>query len=258
MKIMFIAPHPDDVEFTSASACKQAVDLGWTVHEMLMTSDEYGTHRDEFKGKRIKRIRMHEMEEAAKAYGINSDGTPRIQLTWFGEIDGHLPFTKAVLSRIKHEILDFKPRILFAPDSFFTLDFHPDHLHTGWLVYLAVKSMPAHDRPVLLLYHSFKNDVYIPVENSAFLGVAWSKHTSQTTPLRNKIGTLGRVLFFNLRRYKTGPAIAEGYRHARFTPGENIISNFWRRVVYYVLAKLNLNASPGELYQPSPDALGLR
>jgi len=254
---MFIAPHPDDIEFTSTSACKQAVDLGWTVHEVLMTSDEYGTHRNEFKGKRIKRIRMHEMEEAAKTYGTNADGTLRIQLTWFGEIDGHLPFTKTVLSHIKRMILEFKPRIVFAPDSFFTLDFHPDHLHTGWLVYLAIKSMPESDRPVLLLYHSFKNDVYIRVKDRAFLGVAWSKHLSQTTPLRNKISIIGRVLFFNLRRYKTGPAIAEGFRHARFKLGENIILNFWRRVVYYVLAKVSLNASPGELYQPSPDALGL-
>jgi hypothetical protein len=163
-----------------------------------------------------------------------------------------------VLTRIKQLISEFKPRIVFAPDSFFTLDYHPDHLRTGWLVYIAIKSMPEHDRPVLLLYHSFKNDVYIPVKDSAFLGIAWSKHVSQTTPLRNKIGAIGRVLFFNLRRYKTGPAIAEGFRHARFTQGENIISNLWRRVVYYVLAKLNLNASSRELYQPTPDALGLR
>ncbi|MHA1714106.1 MAG: PIG-L deacetylase family protein, partial [Promethearchaeota archaeon] len=165
IRLLIINPHPDDAEFTCASTCKQAVDLGWDVHEILMTSDEYGTTRDEFKGERIKRIRIHEMIEAAKVYGVNEDGTPKIKLIWFGEIDGHLRFTRSVFLKLKKMIQDFKPRIVIAPDSFFSMDLHPDHLKTGWLAYIAIKSIPPPERPVLLLYHSFKTDFYIPIKD---------------------------------------------------------------------------------------------
>ena len=66
MKILFINPHPDDTEFACASTCQQAVDLGWDVYEILMTTDEYGTDQDDFKGKRIRRIRKREMETLFK------------------------------------------------------------------------------------------------------------------------------------------------------------------------------------------------
>ena len=82
MKLLFVNAHPDDVEFTCASTCQQAVNLGWQVIQLLMTSDEYGTNRNDFKGKRIRRIRIHEMEEAAKVYGTNQDGSPKIKLIY--------------------------------------------------------------------------------------------------------------------------------------------------------------------------------
>ena len=90
--VLFVNPHPDDVEFTCANTCKRLLDRGWRVVQILMTTDEYGTKQDEFKGIRIRRIRKREMEEAAKVYGVDDHGQPKIELIWFGEIDGHLRF----------------------------------------------------------------------------------------------------------------------------------------------------------------------
>ena len=42
MRVLFLNPHPDDTEATCANACKYCIDHNWDVHEVLMTSDEYG------------------------------------------------------------------------------------------------------------------------------------------------------------------------------------------------------------------------
>ncbi|MEX2729088.1 MAG: PIG-L deacetylase family protein [Candidatus Sigynarchaeum springense] len=255
--MLFIGPHPDDIEFTCAGTCKHAVDLGWDVHELLMTSDEYGTPRNEFKGKRIKRIRVHEMIEAAKEYGTNMDGTPRLQLHWFGEIDGHLRFNNEVLDKLKRFILELRPRVVIAPDSFFTMDYHVDHMRTGWLAYIAVKAMPPAERPMLLLYHSTANDFYIPIYDLAIKIAAWSKHRSQTTPLACKVLAKVHVLLYFLRRRKTGAAIAEGFRRARFADGENEPTRLCQKA-WHCFFYRNNKGFPPTYYLPTPDALGLR
>ncbi|MHA1791841.1 MAG: PIG-L deacetylase family protein, partial [Promethearchaeota archaeon] len=200
MKVLIINPHPDDAEFTCASTCQQAVSLGWDVTEILMTSDEYGTKIDSFKGERIRRIRMNEMLEAAKVYGIRDDGNPKIKLIWFGEIDGHLRFNTDVYSRLQALVLEIAPDIVIAPDAFFSMDYHPDHVHAGWLVYIIIKNLSPAKRPILLLYHSFHNNFFISMNDLMISVKAWSKHRSQTTPLGNKILSQLRKVFYFFRR----------------------------------------------------------
>jgi LmbE family N-acetylglucosaminyl deacetylase len=257
MRILVVCPHPDDAEFTCAGTCQEAVRLGWDVHELLMTSDEYGTPRNEFKGKRIKRIRMAEMVAAAKEYGTNPDGSPRIHLHWFGEIDGYLPFNQAVLDRLYSFITELRPRVVLAPDSFFTMDYHNDHMRTGWLAYVAIKAMHAEQRPMLLLYHSTANDYYIPIRDLEIQTRAWPRHRSQTTPLNNKILGKLRVLLYILRRRKTGVALAEGFRRAKFEQGENELVGLIHKAWRCFFTRTN-NGFPREYYLPSPEALGLQ
>jgi len=289
---LFINPHPDDTEFTSASTCMQMVLRGWKVYEILMTSDEYGTERDDFKGKRIKRIRIHEMEEAAKTYGVDEKGDPKIKLIWFGEIDGHLHFNSNVFKKLKDMIKKINPDIIIAPDSFFSMDLHPDHKHTGWLVYLAVKSIidernekfkifkqinsekikkymkqkkkkkaikeliSNNIKPILLLYHSFKPNFFIEIKDLKIQIKAWSKHKSQTTPLLNKLLFPARKLFYFLRRTKTGAKIGEGFRLVVFQKDENKIKSFKDKILYYFFAKGMKGYGP-ERYTPTPKELGL-
>ena len=256
MKLLIVNPHPDDAEFTCASTCQQAVDLGWEVYEILMTTDEYGHTRDDFKGNRIKRIRKHEMEEAAKVYGINPDGSPKIKLIWLGEIDGYLPFNRDVFLRLKQKILKIKPNIVISSDSFFSMDLHSDHNHTGWLVYLVIKSIEPKKRPTLLLYHSYNTNFYIPIKDITIQVKAWSKHRSQTSPLSNKLLLPLRKIFYLLRKRKTGPIIAEGYRKVNFFKNENKIRKLRHKIIYDIIAS-KFSGPPRERYFPTPKELGL-
>lgn len=257
MRMLVVCPHPDDAEFTCAGTLLEALRIGWEVHELLMTSDEYGTKRAEFKGKRIKRIRMAEMVAAAKEYGTNVDGSPRITLHWFGEIDGYLPFDKNVLGRLSSCIKALHPRVVLAPDSFFTMDYHPDHVRTGWLVYLAVKAMPRVERPLLLLYHSTATDFFIPIKSLDIQTRAWSRHRSQSTPLNNKILGKLRVLFYLWRRRKVGGILAEGFRRARFTIEDNTVKGLRPKSWHYLFYRAN-KGFPRAYYLPSPEELGLK
>ncbi len=256
MHLLIVCPHPDDAEFTCAGTCQEAVRLGWDVHELLMTSDEYGTPRNEFKGKRIKRIRVAEMVAAAREYGTNPDGSPKIQLHWFGEIDGYLRFNSDVLRRLEEFIRELRPRVVLAPDSFFTMDYHLDHMRTGWLAYIAVKAMPPAGRPLLLLYHSTANDFYIPIRDLAIKTAAWSKHRSQTTPLNNKLVGKMQVLLYLWRRRKVGAILAEGFRRARFAEGENELTRLCQKIWHGFFYRAN-NGFPRDYYLPAPEALGL-
>jgi len=260
MKLLFVNPHPDDVEFACASTCQQAVELGWDVYEILMTSDEYGTTRNDFKGERIRRIRKHEMLEAAKVYGTNQDGSPIIKLIWFGEIDGYLPFNRDVFLRLRKKVLNIKPDVIIGPDSFFSLDLHPDHKHTGWLIYLIVKSIEPSKRPILLLYHSTKTNFYIPIKDITIQVKAWAKHRSQTTPLSTKILLPLRKFFYTCKRIKSGPIIAESFRKVDFSEDENKIITLRHKLLYYLNAKAFSNfggGSKGERFRPTPEELGL-
>jgi len=257
MKLLFVGAHPDDIEFTCACTCQQAIELGWDVYEILMTSDEYGTKRNEFKGERIRRIRIHEMEEAAKAYGMNPDGTQKIKLIWFGEIDGHLPFNRDVFLRLKEKIIEIEPDIVIGPDSFFSLDLHNDHKHAGWLIYLVIKSLKPSERPVLLLYHSFNTNFYIFFKDISIQVKASAKHRSQISPLKNKILTVLRKLFYyGLNRIKTGQFLAEGFRRVDFTNDENQLKKLRHRIFYYFAAN-KLSDLPPERYVPTPKELDL-
>ncbi len=256
MKLLFVNPHPDDTEFTSASTCKQAIDLGWDVYQLLMTSDEYGTNRNDFKGERIKEIRKYEMEQAAKVYGLNPDGTSKVKLIWFGEIDGHLPFNRDVFLKLKKIVFDIKPNIVIGPDSFFSLDLHPDHKHTGWLIYFIIKSIESQRRPLLLLYHSSNNNFYIPIKDPLIHSKTLEKHRSQFSPFSNRILIPLRKFLYIFRKGKTGNVISEGFRRVSFRPNENQIKKLKHKIVYYFV--YNVLGGLGEKrYQPTPIELGL-
>ena len=256
MRLLFVNAHPDDVEFTCASTCQQAVALGWDVYEILMTSDEYGIDKDDFKGKRIKMIRKREMFEAAKVYGINSLGRPKINLIWFGEIDGYLKFNRVIFLRLRKKILKINPYIVISPDIFFSMDLHPDHKHTGWLTYLIIKSIEPSKRPLLLLYHSFNSNFYVPIKDISIQIKAWSKHESQTSPLLNKILKLMRKIFYFLRKRKSGHILAEGFRKVNFNKNENQLKKLRHKILYYIFANM-LNGPSKDHYYPTPKELGL-
>ncbi|MCP4761583.1 MAG: PIG-L family deacetylase, partial [archaeon] len=139
--VLIICPHPDDGEIFAPQICIQAIKAGYEVHQLLSCCDEYGSSIDEFKGKRIQRIRKHEMICASKAYGVDQDGNAILKLHWANYIDGFVPFDKKSIDRYKKFILKIKPDIILGPDPFIHCDGHRDHIATGKNYYYALKSI---------------------------------------------------------------------------------------------------------------------
>jgi LmbE family N-acetylglucosaminyl deacetylase len=246
MRVLFLCAHADDAEFCCGNT---EIRLKKKGHELIiacMTGDEYGTTRDEFKGKRISRIRLREMERAAKNLGAKLD--------WIGYIDGYLPFNHQTFNKLKKYIQNIKPDIIFAPEPLFTLDFHTDHVTTGKLIYIALKQMK--HPPLLLYFHTFKPNYYIPCTEHTESLKTLSCHISQG--MARKTTHLGQRFYQLLYSLKTrGSWFGEGYRIVRFKSGESSFSPI-RKFLYYFSKTYNNVSLPGrDHYRPTPKELGL-
>ncbi|MHA1129240.1 MAG: PIG-L deacetylase family protein [Candidatus Helarchaeota archaeon] len=245
MRILFLNAHADDSEFCSGNT---EIQLAKT-HEVFiacMTMDEYGTSRDEFKGKRIARIRKKEMECAAKIVGA--------KLNWLGFIDGYLPFNKDSYQAIKHLLERIQPDVVFAPEPLFTLDFHNDHVNTGKLAYLVIKHMKP--RPLLLYFHSFKSNFYVPcTERETALKALYCHVSQRFTSLPSRIMLKFYQTLYGLKT--TNHLHAEGFRIIRFNSADNQFSPLLR-FFYWLSRAVNKIILPhGDWYHPTPDELGL-
>ncbi len=245
MRILFLNAHADDSEFccgnTEIMAAKKH-----EVHIACMTGDEYGTSRDDFKGKRISQIREREMECAAKKVGA--------KLYWFGFIDGYLPFNRRSFNALKDYIAKIKPDMIFAPEPLFTLDSHTDHVATGKLIYLVLKKMKK--PPLLLYFHSFKSNYYVPC-------LEWDK-ALETLSCHVSQGMSRRGTHFGWKLYRLvygiftgGHRYGEGYRVVRFKTGESYFSPL-KKLFFYFMRVVDSILLPGrDYYTPTPKELGL-
>jgi LmbE family N-acetylglucosaminyl deacetylase len=246
MRILFLCPHPDDSEFFAGNTEVMAVKAGHEVVIACMTSDEYGTPRDDFKGKRIRRIRIREMEKAARIVGAKLD--------WLGFIDGYLPFNKSAFLKLKTYIDLTKPDIIFAPDPLFALDFHSDHVNTGKLIYLVLNRM-AHP-PLFLYYQSLKPNYFVPCLQRNQARKAFACHVSQGFSRRGiqRLQALFQLIF---GVHTPNHCFAEGFRLIRFKPASSTFSPI-QGILYWISRAVSKISMPGrDYYLPSPQELGL-
>ena len=248
MKILFLAAHPDDCEFTSANTQIDLVKKGHTVIMACMTADEYGTSRNDFKGERISKIRRNEMKKAAQVTGISG-------VDWLGFIDGYVEINKKSIKKLKHYILKIKPEVIFAPDPFFSLDFHSDHMNTGWMCYYIVKNLKK--RPILLLWQTFKPNFFIPCKSRKQAHKAMEMHLSQN------FGSIWMKFANFILQISYGLKIpnnwfAEGYRLVNFAKFENKPKNI-RYFIYNISLAIHKIILPNRsFYQPTPSQLELK
>jgi LmbE family N-acetylglucosaminyl deacetylase len=132
--ILIFSPHIDDVEFGLPFFYIRLLTLGFNVIEVIMTNGELGTHDLEFKGKRLKEIRIKELKKSIDV--CTHYTTNQTRLIRLNYIDGHLPLNKSVLTSVLKIILEESPDLIFAPDPWYILDHHPDHLNTGTVVFI--------------------------------------------------------------------------------------------------------------------------
>lgn len=262
---LVFAPHPDDVEFGCSYYLMALLEQGYRVVQVSMTLGEFGTSSLEFKGKRIAKIRAKELDQATKVFEDAFE--TKIDIVRLGYTDGYLPLTLKVRDEIIALIKQYNPNIIFAPDPWYSVDHHFDHLNTGRLVTFALKKIsPTLDFPIpLIYYYSYKQDKYIPVK-SKYLKILYNalrKHQSQVSPFAVKV-IMGMIICIFLgKNFPRFGKLAKGYRTQVYNHKNELIlppkfeeNALLDRIKYYLYHYPALKA--GEmLHNISPEEIGL-
>ncbi len=182
---LFFAPHPDDVEFGCSFYYMTLLKQKYRVIQVSMTDGAFGTTNPEFKGQRLVRIREQELNRANKVF--EDAFHSKIEIIRLGYTDGYLPFTPATRNKVIQVIQQYNPDIIFAPDPWYSIDYHPDHINTGRLVTFALKKIAfTLKTPIpLILFYSYKQNHYVTVKPRylQILSDALSKYRSQVSPI---------------------------------------------------------------------------
>jgi len=261
MKVMFFIPHPDDLEFGAALVCIEALKTGMDVIEVLMTNGEYGTKRMEFRGKRLRKIRSQELDNTAKVYKEQT-GNP-LRIVKMGFIDGHLKLNMQSLKKVIELIKAEKPDIIFAPDPFYPMDFHPDHLNTGRLPFFALEHLKTEEKPKrFFFFYSFKKNQAIKCgfKNANIAYQALLQHRSQVAPFTGRLFYGYSKLLFIVKILRNR-GFARKYRELDLNgdlDSQCRISTTkdWFKYAFFKKWISGLPASSDD-YHPSPEELGL-
>jgi len=264
IKILFFTPHADDIELGVPFMYLEALRLGNQLIEVIMTGNEYGTLRDEFKGKRLRKIREFELLKANSVFKNASNN--RIKVIRMGFIDGHLPLNKDSLEKVINLINKEKPMIIFAPDPWYSQDFHSDHLNTGRLVYFSLKNGSIKFRPkAVFYYYSSKTNYYIQCRWYDFKIIenAIKQYKSQYSPIECKIIINFYKKLSILRHFLETGKFSESFRkqncNRKGIPlAPKIFTNmsFRERIIYYLFSNATIRGFV-KFYNLSPKKIGL-
>ena len=215
---LFFAPHPDDVEFGCSFYYMSLLEQEYRVIQVSMTDGAFGTKNPDFKGKRLVKIRANELNKANQVFeeAFNS----KIEIIRLGYTDGYLPLSSSSRKSVMEIIQKYNPDIVFAPDPWYSQDYHPDHINTGRLVIFALKKLaPTLKNPIpLILYYTFAQNRFITVKPKYLkvLSIAFSEYQSQISPYGVKlVMKLIKTLVLGLNFIKFQKKV-KGYRIQEF------------------------------------------
>ncbi|MHA1382552.1 MAG: PIG-L family deacetylase [Candidatus Helarchaeota archaeon] len=168
----FICAHPDDLEMFVGAFIRHAVKKENDVEIVSLTKGEWGTIDSKLKGKKLARIRVRELQNAAKLHGV-----PKNKVKFLGLIDGSVTVKKAK-DVLRKYFKERNPDVIFVPEYNFSIYMHSDHINTGKAACLLLKNEFTSPRPFIFAYHSFKNNVFIKT-NMRSTGKALAEHKTQ-------------------------------------------------------------------------------
>ncbi len=154
MKILFFAPHPDDLEFFVGGTAIWHCEKGNQTIEILLTrgENEWWNPR---KGQQLAAIREAEAKKAARILGID-------RWRFLDFVDGRITFDEKSVRKISAVLEEFRPDIVYAPEYKIALDFwDSDHLQTGKIVREACRR--AKGGVKLFFYQSFLVDTFVDI-----------------------------------------------------------------------------------------------
>jgi LmbE family N-acetylglucosaminyl deacetylase len=127
-RVLMVAAHPDDVDFSAAGSVAAWTDAGIGVTYCLCTDGQAGGFDASTPRTEIAKIRREEQTNAAKIVGVTD-------LRFLGRMDGELGATQELVRDITAVIRDVCPHrvIMHSPERDWTRigRSHPDHLAAG-------------------------------------------------------------------------------------------------------------------------------
>jgi LmbE family N-acetylglucosaminyl deacetylase len=159
-KILFLQPHPDDLELNCAHIMHYLA-TSKKKHDIIVasiTKGEFGLPGQEynkFKGTLLARVRTRELETALSLHGI----TPE-KLTFFDYVDGFVPFNRDIVAKMTAYITAERPDIVFAPEPTYTYYPHNDHTNTGRVIFHVINKGDIGYTPKLYFYSSFSPNFF--------------------------------------------------------------------------------------------------
>ncbi|MBD3354158.1 MAG: hypothetical protein GF364_21935 [Candidatus Lokiarchaeota archaeon] len=257
-KVLLISPHPDDIEFFASELCMQSIKARYETHELISCCDEYGTTRNQFKGKRIRRIRRLEMLKAARHYGVDEKGNLLLKLHWANYIDGFVPFNRQSVERYKKFILRLKPDIIAGPAPFIYFDGHRDHIATGKNYYYSLESIPNSQRPaIMLFYQTLMPQIFIKSKYQKETKKAWLSHSSQMEFMINFFRRNKNLLYISRLIKNHATKTAEAYRLVKFDRSIRKPKGIAKILFEIIFDDYGWGDSDPDLFIPTPEELGL-
>lgn len=247
LTFMFVTPHSDDIELGTPFLYLQAIRRGHRVIEVIMTNNEFGTTRDEFKGERLKKIREMELRNANAVYEKGTNN--KVETIYMDYIDGTLPLNLESVTRTADLIRQKKPDVIITCDPWYAQDFHADHLNTGRCIFFALYHLSESERPKkVIYYYSTSTDFYVNCDWLDFQVAenALIEHKSQYSPLSVKlIMCLYNRLSIFRHLLETG-VISESFRLQKFKDGKPMMPekfsemNIYKRIINYMFGNVTI------------------
>ena len=123
MRILAVGAHPDDIELQCAGTLARCVQRGDQVTVAVSTDGGAGTIT--VSSEEMARIREAEARASAKILGA--------EFIWMGYRDEFLYESEQVRLRYIDLVRQTRPDVIFTHDP--QVDYHPDHLTTGQLIW---------------------------------------------------------------------------------------------------------------------------
>jgi len=135
-KILAIAAHPDDLDFSCAGTIAKLSSQGNEVFYLIISDGSKGSHKVKVAAGKLAKIRKEEQKLSAKAIGVK-------EVIFLGIKDGEIENTKSLRKETVKVIRKIKPDIIFSFDPA-NFDFenpyrsHRDHRQAGEAVFDAI------------------------------------------------------------------------------------------------------------------------
>ncbi len=123
-RLLAVAAHPDDVEYTSGGSLARWTAEGWTVHLVVCSDGSKGSQNPDDDPKSLAKIRRAEQDEAAKMLGVE-------KVIWLGYPDGELVQVSDLVERLAFQIRSSRPTRLLTWDAWRPYQLHSDHRVAG-------------------------------------------------------------------------------------------------------------------------------